>query len=50
MCLCVCVRERENTSELIGTPKQGKERKEQLKEEREGVNTQTDNNNNNQFY
>ena len=46
-CACVCVRERENTSELIGTPKQGKERKEQLKEEREGVNTQTDNNNNN---
>lgn len=30
----VCVRERENTSELIGTPKRGKERKEQLKEER----------------
>lgn len=46
----VCVRERENTSELIGTPKRGKERKEQLKEEREGVNTQhnkADNNNNN---
>lgn len=48
--VCERERERENTSELIGTPNQGKESKEQLKEEREGVNTQRnkgDNNNNN---
>lgn len=39
--------ERGITSELIGTPKWGTERKEQLKGEREGVNTQHNEGNNN---
>ena len=45
--MCVREREREITSELIGTPKRGTERKEQLKGEREGVNTQHNEGNNN---
>ena len=43
----MCEREREITSELIGTPKRGTERKEQLKGEREGVYTEHNEGNNN---